>query len=98
SSFGLSYTTFPTTSFERKKETLGHLNYKITFETFFPVWPEFCGRTLSWPAGHCPGPQSQWNPAPAAAWSASPPGAGRIYLSFSPQIHPPLLPAAQPRP
>uniref|UniRef100_A0A8C0UHF3 Uncharacterized protein n=1 Tax=Cyanistes caeruleus TaxID=156563 RepID=A0A8C0UHF3_CYACU len=68
------------------------------FFPVFPVWPGFCGRTLSWPAGHCPGPQSQWNPAPAAAWSTSPPGAGRIYLSFSLQILPPLPPAVQPPP
>uniref|UniRef100_A0A8C0ASP8 Uncharacterized protein n=1 Tax=Buteo japonicus TaxID=224669 RepID=A0A8C0ASP8_9AVES len=59
---------------------------------FFPVWPEFCGRTLSWPAEHCPGHQSRWNPVPTAAWSTSPPEAGRIYLSFFLQIHPPLAP------
>uniref|UniRef100_A0A8D0F864 Uncharacterized protein n=1 Tax=Strix occidentalis caurina TaxID=311401 RepID=A0A8D0F864_STROC len=64
----------------------------------FPVWPEFCGRTLSWPAEHCPGHRSRWNPVPTAAWSTSPPEAGRIYLSFFLQIHPPLAPALQPPP
>uniref|UniRef100_A0A8C8A4Q8 Uncharacterized protein n=1 Tax=Otus sunia TaxID=257818 RepID=A0A8C8A4Q8_9STRI len=58
----------------------------------FPEWPEFCGRTLSWPAEHCPGHRSRWNPVPTAAWSTSPPEAGRIYLSFFLQIHPPLAP------
>uniref|UniRef100_A0A8D2NX15 Uncharacterized protein n=1 Tax=Zosterops lateralis melanops TaxID=1220523 RepID=A0A8D2NX15_ZOSLA len=92
----------------KRTETLWNLNHKAVccgscafttpFFPVFPVWPEFCAQTLSWPAGHCPGPQSQWNPAPAAAWSASPPAACRIYPSSSPQIHPPRPPAVQPPP
>uniref|UniRef100_A0A8C2TY47 Uncharacterized protein n=1 Tax=Coturnix japonica TaxID=93934 RepID=A0A8C2TY47_COTJA len=64
--------------------------------SFFPVWPEFYGQLLSWPVGHHPAHQSQWNPVLTAAWSASPPEACRIYLSFSLQIHPPLVLTLQP--
>uniref|UniRef100_A0A8C9EGP7 Uncharacterized protein n=1 Tax=Pavo cristatus TaxID=9049 RepID=A0A8C9EGP7_PAVCR len=62
----------------------------------FPVWPEFCGQLPSWPAGRRPAHQSQWSPVLTAAWSASPPEAGRIYLSFFLQTHPPLALAVQP--
>uniref|UniRef100_A0A669PXU8 Secreted protein n=1 Tax=Phasianus colchicus TaxID=9054 RepID=A0A669PXU8_PHACC len=60
------------------------------------VGPEFCGQLPSWPAGCHPAHQSQWNPVLTAAWSASPPEAGRIYLSFFLQIHPPLVLTVQP--
>uniref|UniRef100_A0A803V1Z2 Uncharacterized protein n=1 Tax=Ficedula albicollis TaxID=59894 RepID=A0A803V1Z2_FICAL len=50
----------------------GSCAFTIPFFPVFPVWPEFCGRTLSWPAGRCPGPQSQWNPAPKTSLSAFP--------------------------
>uniref|UniRef100_A0A8B9BF41 Uncharacterized protein n=2 Tax=Anser TaxID=8842 RepID=A0A8B9BF41_9AVES len=73
-----------------------YLAFTIPFFPVFPEWPEFCGQLLSWPAERCPGHQSQWNPVLTAAWSTSPPEAGRIYLSFSLQTHPPLVPAVQP--
>uniref|UniRef100_A0A8V5H2Y5 Uncharacterized protein n=1 Tax=Melopsittacus undulatus TaxID=13146 RepID=A0A8V5H2Y5_MELUD len=72
--------------------------WPLQWDTFCPVWPGSYGRIPSWPDERCPGLRSPQNPAPAAAWSASPPAAGRIYPSFSLQTHPPPPPAAQPPP